>query len=616
MWKSILYSFFWTILAHLHLQSQINAYAKVTAITNGSVLTLSNVNQTFGTFVANEKIVIIQMQGADITGNTANNASFGNLSSLNSAGLYEVAQISAVNGGVSSMTLTSALLNTYSSAGSVQILTYPKLGTTNYSTTANITGVAWNGNVGGVVAFFVDGNLHLFHNINANAIGFRGGAKAGSDGGGCETATFINAAGNAKYASKGEGVYITAASEAAGRAKAVNGGGGGIVHNGGGGGGGNYTAGGNGYFGYTGGGYCSAGTDAGGQGGLALSSNSGRVFMGGGGGGGQENNGVGSNGGVGGGIILLDCDTIVVSGACSAVSISANGAAAANGGNDGMGGGGAGGSMVLNIKGIRAIAGCPITIAGNGGNGGSVGNGGSHGAGGGGGQGAIYVNASGTFTNATFTTNNGAGGSANNGGSPPTAGSGAGSSGSGLITGSNPSPLPIELADFSALEIEPRLVEIRWETASEKNNKLFELYHSNNGYDWELLASIPGSGNSSEHKQYNYHHFTKNFGLNYYRLKQVDYDNKSQLGPVVYLSIESEKFTVRCYPNPSEAIFYIESDMDIGEESLAVMDAQGIQVNCLLVKINRTTYRIDLNGLPKGLYFLHSQHISEKLLLH
>lgn len=616
MLTRVLYFLFLGSLTQLHLHSQINAYAKVTAVTNGSVLTLSNVNQTFDAFVASEKIIVIQMQGADITGNTANNAAFGTLNSLNSAGLYEVAEVLAVNGGVTSMTLTGTLINTYSTAGSLQILTYPQLGTTNFSTTANITGVAWNGNVGGVIAFHVNGNLNLFHNISANAIGFRGGTKAGQDGGGCETATFINATGNAKYANKGEGVYITAASEAAGRAKAVNGGGGGIVHNGGGGGGGNFSSGGNGYFGYTGGGYCSAGTNAGGQGGLAVSSNAGRVFMGGGGGGGQENNNVGSNGGIGGGIILIDCDTIVVSGACSAVGISANGATAANAGNDGTGGGGAGGSMVLNAKGIRAIAGCPLTISGNGGNGGNVNTGESHGSGGGGGQGAIYITASGTFSNTTITTNNGAGGNSNNGGSPPTAGSGGGSSGSGVITGTNSNPLPIELLDFTVIELEPKLAEIRWETASEKNNKLFELYHSINGYTWNMVASQPGSGNSTELKHYKQQHFITEFGINYYRLKQIDFDNRYEFGPVVYLTIENKKLQVSTYPNPSEAIFYIESDQDIGEEVLTVTDAQGINVNCQLTKINRTKFSIDLSGHPKGLYIIHSQHISEKLVLH
>ena len=142
-------------------EAQINAYARITAITNGSVLTLANVNQTFDTFVAGELVIVIQMQGATITGNTADNASFGIPNSLNAAGLYEVAVIQAVNGGVTSMTLNSALANTYATGQRVQVVSYPRLGTTSFNTTANISGVAWNGNVGGVIAFYVNGNLNM-----------------------------------------------------------------------------------------------------------------------------------------------------------------------------------------------------------------------------------------------------------------------------------------------------------------------------------------------------------------------------------------------------------------------------------------------------------------------
>src|SRR5579872_5718945 len=65
----------------------INAYAKVTAV-SGSVLTLSNINQTYHTFAVGEQVILIQMQDNVIGGNTANNASFGSISAIGSAGLY------------------------------------------------------------------------------------------------------------------------------------------------------------------------------------------------------------------------------------------------------------------------------------------------------------------------------------------------------------------------------------------------------------------------------------------------------------------------------------------------------------------------------------------------
>ncbi len=342
MLRFLLFIFLWPFIS----TAQVNGFAKVTAI-SGNVLTLSNANQSFGSFAAGQQVIVIQMQGASIS-QTANVSGFGTLNSLNSAGLYEIATVSAVNGGVTSMTLSAALTNSYNTAGSIQVVTFPQLGSSAFTTTAAINATAWNGTIGGIIAFKVNGNLNQFHTISANSAGFRAGNPAQNDGGSCEMNTYITTSGNAKYSDKGEGIYITTAGQKAGRAKAVNGGGGGIVHNGGGGGGGNYTAGGDGYYGYTASGYCSATLTAGGQGGLAVSSSGMRVFMGGGGGGSQGNNSLASAGGAGGGIVMIKCDTIVVSGACAAVSIRANGEAGPNsGGNDGAGGGGTGGADAL-----------------------------------------------------------------------------------------------------------------------------------------------------------------------------------------------------------------------------------------------------------------------------
>ncbi len=603
------------LIFKLSFHAQINAYARVTAISNASVLTLSNVNQTFGSFVVGEKIIVIQMKGATITGNTGDNANFGIPNSLNSAGLYEVAIVQAINGGVTSMTLNGTLSNAYTTGGLLQIVSYPKLGTTFYNTTANINGLAWNGNVGGIIAFYVEGNLNLFHNISANGIGFRGGAKAGQDGGACETNVFRIASGDPKYADKGEGIYATTAAQRSGRAKAVNGGGGGIVHNGGGGGGGNFTAGGDGYYGYTGGGYCSVATNAGGQGGLAVSSNASRVFMGGAGGGGQENNNIGSDGGDGGGIILMRADTIVVSGACSAVSISANGVNAATGNNDGMGGGGAGGSMVVEIKGIRAIGACPLTISANGGNGGDVNNGASHGAGGGGGQGALYISANGPFSNTTLNSNNGNGGASRTGGGAPTGGSGGGSNGSGVITGTNTSPLPIKLVYFSASEISKSQIELQWQTASEKDNVGFEILHTSNGGVWKKIATLEGFGNSDIHHNYSFTHTPVFTEMNYYKLKQIDDDGSIQYSPLAYVRLDQIASNVKLYPNPSLGFVHLETLEEYAVEEFSLYNSAGIQVSISPTKTETTTYFIDLQSLPKGLYILKFGTQHEKIIL-
>jgi len=61
------------LFAHVSFgQSIYNAYAKVTAIAGGNVLTVTNVNQVNHTFNVGEKVIVMQMQDDVIGGNTTN----------------------------------------------------------------------------------------------------------------------------------------------------------------------------------------------------------------------------------------------------------------------------------------------------------------------------------------------------------------------------------------------------------------------------------------------------------------------------------------------------------------------------------------------------------------
>tara|TARA_B100000809_G_scaffold263609_1_gene317261 strand:+ start:5592 stop:6149 length:558 start_codon:yes stop_codon:yes gene_type:complete len=150
-----------------------NGYAKV-----------SNVDEINATFEDGDRVIIIQMQN-DVIGSTGNNASLGSLGAILSAGLFELATISPhteVVGLPNSITVSSTLLNAFNTGAnsSLQIITYPTLGSPDYVTTSNMSAKSWNGNTGGVLAFNVNGVLTLAYNIEVNEDGFRG---AGINGG-------------------------------------------------------------------------------------------------------------------------------------------------------------------------------------------------------------------------------------------------------------------------------------------------------------------------------------------------------------------------------------------------------------------------------------------------
>ena len=589
-------------------QTTLNAYAKITSVTNNSVLALSNVNIANHTFTVGGQVIIMQMQDDVIGTNTTNASSFGDLSSIANAGRYEIRTISAVtptSGTPTSVTITPALSFTYNTGAnsSVQMISFRNLGA-NYTTTANITGLTWDGNVGGVVAFYVTNTLTLNHRVLADGLGFRGGQYSNNNNGPVCTSNSntLYLANNNQLGYKGEGIYKNTNNNFNNaRGKLLNGGGGGNDHNAGGGGGGNFTAGGQGGNGYN---NCTS-FPGGGVGAISLSVNisANRVFMGGGGGGGQQNNSQNSSGGNGGGIILIKANTIATSTTCSlSIQISAAGIAAINGGNDGMGGGGAGGSIVIEATTFSATATCPMTITASGSKGGNVSDAASHGGGGGGGQGAVIYSSSQPTVNISTITNNGAAGTDNSGGSVSAA-AGSGTNGAGIITASG-GPLPITLLFFKATK-EISKVKLDWSSASEKNNAYYTVERSEDGLHFAVVGTLAGELDSKTRKDYVLYDYTPLSGLSYYRLKQTDYDGTYSYSPMVVIQMEElPQFEV--YPNPLDAEHrLVVSIHNTAVEALNIYTPEGVDItNQLQPVYGGDSILLSREALKPGIYFV------------
>jgi hypothetical protein len=544
----------------------------------------------------------MQMQD-NVIGSTTNDATFGSLGSIGSTGLYEVAQLSSVTraGSITQVTLTNALQNTYQTGAnsSIQIITYPQMGSPDYTTTGSLTALAWNGEIGGVLAFRVLGVFTLAHNIGVNNLGFRGGSpNATADGSGCDATIFFSSTAN--HGLKGEGIYRnTDVNYQRSIGKLLTGGGGGSLHNAGGGGGGNYTSGGDGGPGWNGSASgCSP--SAGGQGGVGLSTSyptdGSRIFMGGGGGGGQQNNAVATTGGRGGGIILIRAFELRTVGACGTLSITSNGETISLAGNDGGGGGGAGGSIVLQVNSWNISPTCPILVSSSGGTGGSV-NSGTHGGGGGGGQGTVFYSITRPTTNTTTQTTNGSGG-CNNNSSPcdSQAPNGGGVSNAGIFDATS-SPLPVDLVYFQAKKVQDKVL-ISWGIQN-MNVVSFEIEKAvETAQSFQKIKKIESKLNTGLQN----HEITDvllNAKTVYYRLKVYYKNGKSEYSKIISVNNEQrDQLSVKLYPNPFQNLVLVEIPFiqkiimtDISGKTIYEKECNSTnQEELFLGKINRGTY--------------------------
>ncbi len=77
--------------------------------------------------------------------------------------------------------------------------------------------------------------------------------------------------------------------------------------------------------------------------------------------------------------------------------------------------------------------------------------------------------------------------------------------------------------------------EINWITASETNNDYFTLYRTNNPIIWNEVSTINGNGNSVNIIKYTYIDNDFINDINYYMLRQTDYDGNYSDSDVIYI---------------------------------------------------------------------------------
>lgn len=111
--------------------------------------------------------------------------------------------------------------------------------------------------------------------------------------------------------------------------------------------------------------------------------------------------------------------------------------------------------------------------------------------------------------------------------------------------GTDCNPLPIELAAFNLRTTDESIILI-WSTETETNNEGFEVQRvSGLSMNWETLIFIPGAGTSIFTNNYQYEDRTAPPGVNYYRLKQIDFDRTESFSPVKTARLEEDsKYTL------------------------------------------------------------------------
>lgn len=171
--------------------------------------------------------------------------------------------------------------------------------------------------------------------------------------------------------------------------------------------------------------------------------------------------------------------------------------------------------------------------------------------------------------------------------------------------------VPVELESFSATHTTEGKVLLSWQTASELNNRGFEVQRKFMNSDFATIGFVEGKGTTTEKQYYNFIDSPSENGLYTYRLKQLDYDGKLNYSNEVEINLQTFSYLVleQNYPNPFNDRTSLRFSTAYNNWiTLKLFDILGREVLTVVNEILRPgIYEREINfsnyNFPGGMYF-------------
>lgn len=180
----------------------------------------------------------------------------------------------------------------------------------------------------------------------------------------------------------------------------------------------------------------------------------------------------------------------------------------------------------------------------------------------------------------------------------------------------DPSTIPVELVSFNIEKTNDGVL-LKWETASELNNRGFEVQRSISDAGFFTIGFVKGSGTTTTHKSYNFIDPVSDDGIYTYRLKQIDYSGRIEYSQPVQISLSSPASFLleQNWPNPfnpaTQIGFSIKNKSNV---KITVINTLGEEIAVLVNKVMEPgSHQVEFDassvsdGLPSGVYLYRIQ---------
>ncbi|TZF84466.1 T9SS type A sorting domain-containing protein [Pedobacter sp. BS3] len=160
--------------------------------------------------------------------------------------------------------------------------------------------------------------------------------------------------------------------------------------------------------------------------------------------------------------------------------------------------------------------------------------------------------------------------------------------------------LPVTLVSFTA-KVQENTVKITWQTASEANNSHFIVEKSTDGIHFRNLAKADAKGAGT----YEVYDRQPVYGVNYYRLTQLDNDGASTDCGVRPVNFSVQSTAVKIYPNPAISSQSTSVNFPAGIYNKAELtNITGKTIHTILINAQQQSIGIETAALPAGMYFI------------
>lgn len=176
--------------------------------------------------------------------------------------------------------------------------------------------------------------------------------------------------------------------------------------------------------------------------------------------------------------------------------------------------------------------------------------------------------------------------------------------------------LPVELVNFDAKAHTNNSALLSWNTASELDNDYFTIERSRDGIAYEGIGKVYGAGTTDRAQSYYFVDEQPLQGLNYYRLKQTDFDSQYSYSEVRTLIFDNKDRAPSVYPNPADEVLFVDLGGSISNDAsrqYAIFDWSGKQIATgqLQSAYGLANVSLNNNNLQSGVYLLKVEGLSQ-----